>query len=64
MEKLQKAYRNTSAVGSKLPIASKPGTARIVVGNWTLSCTKTDELTVKNCEGQQVGEVVKIMSFH
>ncbi|XP_065332241.1 E3 ubiquitin-protein ligase HECTD1 isoform X2 [Cloeon dipterum] len=52
-EKLQRARSQVKPNTPSQPILSKVGSARLVVGNWALSCRKDGELHIHNSDGQQ-----------
>ena len=54
MEKLQRARGQIKTGTPSQPILSVVGPARIMVGNWSLSCKKENELHFHNSDGQQV----------
>ena len=55
LEKLQRARASVRPHAPPQPLLSHPGPARLVVGNWSLSCRKDGELIINNNDGQQVG---------
>ncbi|XP_076816720.1 E3 ubiquitin-protein ligase HECTD1-like isoform X3 [Clavelina lepadiformis] len=61
LDKLQRSHSETPKDSAKLPILSKPGAARILIGNWTLSCSREDELSICNTDGQQATILKKDM---
>lgn len=54
LDKLQRARSQVKANSQSQPILSRPGSAKIVVGNWALSSSKEGELNIHNSDGQQV----------
>ena len=54
LDKLQRARGQIKTGTTSQPILTKSGQARLVVGNWTLSCKKDGELQIQNTDGQQV----------
>lgn len=54
LDKLQRARSQIKIGTPSQPILSKAGPARLVVGNWTLTCKKDGELQIQNTDGQQV----------
>ncbi|XP_070578126.1 E3 ubiquitin-protein ligase HECTD1-like isoform X5 [Ptychodera flava] len=59
LEKLQRARGQVKAGTSSQPVLSSPGPAKLVVGNWSLSCRKDGELTIQNSDGQQQATVLR-----
>ncbi|XP_078675972.1 E3 ubiquitin-protein ligase HECTD1-like isoform X4 [Branchiostoma floridae x Branchiostoma belcheri] len=53
LEKLQRARSGVKPGTPSLPILSKAGPTKIVVGNWSLQCRKEGEISVHNSDGQQ-----------
>uniref|UniRef100_A0A2C9KAE0 E3 ubiquitin-protein ligase n=1 Tax=Biomphalaria glabrata TaxID=6526 RepID=A0A2C9KAE0_BIOGL len=53
LDKLQRARSQIKIGTPSQPILSKAGPARLVVGNWTLTCKKDGELQIQNTDGQQ-----------
>ncbi|XP_012942946.1 E3 ubiquitin-protein ligase HECTD1 isoform X2 [Aplysia californica] len=53
LDKLQRARSQIKTGSPSLPVLSKASPARLVVGNWTLSCKKDGELQIQNTDGQQ-----------
>jgi hypothetical protein len=54
LEKLQRARAQVKPNTPSQPILSRPGPARLVVGNWALASRKEGELHIHNSDGQQV----------
>jgi hypothetical protein len=54
LEKLQRARAQVKPNTPSQPILSRPGPARLVVGNWALASRKDGELHIHNSDGQQV----------
>nr|XP_014275679.1 E3 ubiquitin-protein ligase HECTD1 isoform X5 [Halyomorpha halys] len=59
LEKLQRARSQVKPNTSSTPILSKPGSTRIVVGNWSLSSRKDSELHIHNSDGQQQATILR-----
>jgi E3 ubiquitin-protein ligase HECTD1 len=51
LEKLQRVCGQISASSPMVPILSSPGPCRLAVGNWSLSCQKEGEVTIRNSDG-------------
>ncbi|KZC09014.1 E3 ubiquitin-protein ligase HECTD1, partial [Dufourea novaeangliae] len=51
LEKLQRARSQVKPNSVSQPVLSRPGTTRLVVGNWALSSRKESELCINNSEG-------------
>ncbi|XP_045534759.1 E3 ubiquitin-protein ligase HECTD1 isoform X2 [Papilio machaon] len=58
IDKLQRA-RASVKNSVPQPILSKPGPAKLVLGNWTLSCKKEKELLIHNTDGQQQTTILR-----
>ncbi|XP_060803615.1 E3 ubiquitin-protein ligase HECTD1 [Amyelois transitella] len=58
IDKLQRARASVKNVVPQ-PILSKPGTTRLILGNWALSCKKEKELQIHNTDGQQQTTILK-----
>ena len=54
LEKLQRARASVRPHAPPQPVLSQPSSARLVVGNWSLSCRRDGELVINNNDGQQV----------
>ncbi|XP_023216677.1 E3 ubiquitin-protein ligase HECTD1-like [Centruroides sculpturatus] len=59
LEKLQRARSQVKPTTLSQPILSCPGTTRLVVGNWSLSCRREGEICIHNSDGQQEQEKIK-----
>lgn len=59
LEKLQRARNQVKAGAVSQSILSTASAARIVIGNWTLTCRKDGELTVQNIDGAQQTTVLR-----
>lgn len=59
MEKLQRARAAVRCTNNSVPILSKPGAARLVVGNWSLTSRKEAELHIHNSDGQQQATILR-----
>ncbi|XP_076389582.1 ubiquitin fusion-degradation 4-like isoform X7 [Megachile rotundata] len=59
LEKLQRVRSQVKPNSVSQPVLSRPGTARLVVGNWALSSTKESELCIHNCDGQQQATILR-----
>jgi len=53
LEKLQRARGQVKLGTPSQPLLSSPGSTRLSVGNWSLTCTKDKEVSVHNADGQQ-----------
>ena len=53
LEKLQRARSQVSSSSVSQPILSSPSPTRLVVGNWSLACNQTGQVTIHNTDGQQ-----------
>ncbi|XP_039598295.1 E3 ubiquitin-protein ligase HECTD1 isoform X8 [Polypterus senegalus] len=53
LEKLQRARSQVKPATSSQPILSLPGSAKLTVGNWSLTCLKEGEIAIHNSDGQQ-----------
>ncbi|XP_013177652.1 PREDICTED: E3 ubiquitin-protein ligase HECTD1 isoform X2 [Papilio xuthus] len=58
IDKLQRA-RASVKNSVPQPILSKPGPAKLILGNWTLSCKKEKELLIHNTDGQQQTTILR-----
>ncbi|KOC70101.1 E3 ubiquitin-protein ligase HECTD1 [Habropoda laboriosa] len=59
LEKLQRARSQVKAYSVSQPVLSRPGTIRLVVGNWALSSRKESELCIHNSDGQQQATILR-----
>ncbi|XP_073986001.1 ubiquitin fusion-degradation 4-like isoform X6 [Rhodnius prolixus] len=59
LEKLQRARSQVKPNAHSTPILSRPGSTRIVVGNWALSSRKESELHIHNSDGQQQATILR-----
>lgn len=59
LEKLQRARSQVKPNSVSQPILSRPGTTRLVVGNWALSTRKEGELYIHNSDGQQQATILR-----
>lgn len=59
LEKLTRARGQVKANSLSYPILSMVGTAKIAVGNWSLSCQKTGELYIHNSDGHQQATIIR-----
>ncbi|XP_020287405.1 E3 ubiquitin-protein ligase HECTD1 isoform X2 [Pseudomyrmex gracilis] len=59
LEKLQRARNQLKVNFVSQPVLSRPGTTRLVVGNWTLSSRKESELCIHNSDGQQQATILR-----
>ncbi|XP_035116166.1 E3 ubiquitin-protein ligase HECTD1 isoform X9 [Callithrix jacchus] len=53
LEKLQRARGQVKPSTSSQPILSAPGSTKLTVGNWSLTCLKEGEIAIHNSDGQQ-----------
>ncbi|XP_078248266.1 E3 ubiquitin-protein ligase HECTD1 isoform X10 [Pogona vitticeps] len=53
LEKLQRARSQVKPSTTSQPILSAPGSAKLTVGNWSLTCLKEGEIAIHNSDGQQ-----------
>ncbi|XP_075974735.1 ubiquitin fusion-degradation 4-like isoform X4 [Anticarsia gemmatalis] len=58
IDKLQRA-RASVKNSVPQPILSKPGAAKLIIGNWALSCKKEKELQIHNTDGQQQTTILR-----
>ncbi|XP_049867951.1 E3 ubiquitin-protein ligase Ufd4 isoform X3 [Pectinophora gossypiella] len=58
IDKLQRARASVKNT-VPLPILSKPGPAKLILGNWALSCIKEKELLIHNTDGQQQTTILR-----
>ncbi|XP_076765921.1 ubiquitin fusion-degradation 4-like isoform X8 [Xylocopa sonorina] len=59
LEKLQRARSQVKPNSVSQPVLSRPGTTRLVVGNWALSSRKESELCIHNSDGQQQATILR-----
>ncbi|XP_043269545.1 E3 ubiquitin-protein ligase HECTD1 isoform X3 [Venturia canescens] len=59
LEKLQRARGQVKPNSVSQPVLSRPGTTRLVVGNWALSSRKESELCIHNSDGQQQATILR-----
>ncbi|XP_076672486.1 ubiquitin fusion-degradation 4-like isoform X5 [Andrena cerasifolii] len=59
LEKLQRARSQVKPNSASQPVLSRPGTTRLVVGNWALSSRKESELCIHNSDGQQQATILR-----
>ncbi|XP_024878263.1 E3 ubiquitin-protein ligase HECTD1 isoform X3 [Temnothorax curvispinosus] len=59
LEKLQRARSQLKVNFTSQPVLSRPGTTRLVVGNWALSSRKESELCIHNSDGQQQATILR-----
>ncbi|PNF13828.1 hypothetical protein B7P43_G12448, partial [Cryptotermes secundus] len=59
LEKLQRARAQVKPNTPSQPILSRPGPARLVVGNWALASRKDGELHIHNSDGQQQATILR-----
>lgn len=59
LEKLQRARSQVKVNTPSQPILSRPGSTRLVVGNWALSSRKESELCIHNSDGQQQATILR-----
>ncbi|CAL7934250.1 unnamed protein product [Xylocopa violacea] len=59
LEKLQRARSQVKPNSVSQPVLSRPGTIRLVVGNWALSSRKDSELCIHNSDGQQQATILR-----
>jgi len=57
--KLQRARSQLKVNFVSQPVLSRPGTTRLVVGNWALSSRKESELCIHNSDGQQQATILR-----
>ncbi|XP_068683255.1 E3 ubiquitin-protein ligase HECTD1-like isoform X4 [Montipora foliosa] len=53
LDKLQKARGQVKLGTPSQPLLSSPGSTRLSVGNWSLTCNKEKEVSIHNADGQQ-----------
>lgn len=59
LEKLQRAKGLVKPGTPSQPIMSHPSAARIVVGNWAITCKKEGEVQIHNSDGQHQATILK-----
>ncbi|KAL3265554.1 hypothetical protein HHI36_009759 [Cryptolaemus montrouzieri] len=59
LEKLQRARAAVKNTTNSIPVLSKPGSAKLVVENWSLTCRKDSEITIHNSDGQQQTTILR-----
>lgn len=59
LEKLQRARAAVRVTNNSIPILSKPGPTRLVVGNWSLISKKEAEIHIHNSDGQQQTTILR-----
>ncbi|XP_076629620.1 ubiquitin fusion-degradation 4-like isoform X6 [Colletes latitarsis] len=59
LEKLQRARNQVKPNSASQPVLSRPGTTRLVVGNWALSSRKESELCIHNSDGLQQATILR-----
>ncbi|XP_014233753.1 E3 ubiquitin-protein ligase HECTD1 isoform X8 [Trichogramma pretiosum] len=59
LEKLQRARSQVKPNSVSQPILSRPGSTRLVIGNWALSSKKDGELCILNSDGQQQATILR-----
>ncbi|XP_063240551.1 E3 ubiquitin-protein ligase HECTD1 isoform X2 [Bacillus rossius redtenbacheri] len=59
LEKLQRARAQVRPNSPSRPVLSRPGAARLVVGNWALSSRREGELHIHNSDGQQQATILR-----
>lgn len=57
LEKLARVCSQVSTAGPPSPILSTPDSAKLVVGNWTLSCQTEGEVVIHNSDGTKVSSM-------
>ena len=61
MEKLQRVRNQIKPGTPSQPILSHVTPTKIVIGNWSLSCKRENELHIQNSDGQQVGRMTVLV---
>ena len=61
LEKLQRAKGLVKPGTPSQPIMSHPSAARIVVGNWAITCKKEGEVQIHNSDGQHVSLAISLI---
>lgn len=56
---MQRARTQVKPNSVSQPLLSRPGTARLVVGNWALSSRREGELYIHNSDGQQQATILR-----
>ncbi|XP_066599740.1 E3 ubiquitin-protein ligase HECTD1 isoform X2 [Prorops nasuta] len=59
LEKLQRARMQVKQNYVSQPVLSRPGTTRLLVGNWALSSRKESELCIHNSEGHPQATILR-----
>ncbi|XP_063927928.1 E3 ubiquitin-protein ligase HECTD1 isoform X6 [Zophobas morio] len=59
LEKLQRARAAVRSNVNSIPILSKPGPMRLVVGNWSLTSRKDAEIHIHNSDGQHQTTILR-----
>ncbi|CAH0559918.1 unnamed protein product [Brassicogethes aeneus] len=59
LEKLQRARAAVKCNNNSIPILTKPGPTRLVVGNWSLTSRKESEIHIHNSDGQQQTTILR-----
>ncbi|XP_050310432.1 E3 ubiquitin-protein ligase Ufd4 [Anthonomus grandis grandis] len=59
LEKLQRARAAVRVTNNSIPILSKPGPTRLVVGNWSLVSKRDAEVHIHNSDGQQQTTILR-----
>lgn len=59
LEKLQRARAAVRCTNNSIPILSKTGPTRLVVGNWSLTSRKESEIHIHNSDGQQQTTILR-----
>lgn len=59
LEKLQRARAAVRTTNNSIPILSKTGPTRLVVGNWSLTSRKDAEIHIHNSDGQQQTTILR-----
>lgn len=59
LEKLQRARAAVRTTNNSIPILSKSGPTRLVVGNWSLTSRKEAEIHIHNSDGQQQTTILR-----
>ena len=57
LEKLARVCAQVPTASPPSPILSTPDSAKLVVGNWTLSCQTEGEVVIHNSDGTKVSSV-------
>ena len=57
LSKLQRSYKESfEAKKMIVNVLDEPGTNQVTAGNWIFTSSKASELSIKNKEGEQVGD--------